>query len=73
MELTVTKVGEDFVLILPPEVLNHLGVSVGDALHFMETENGFRLAVHDANFEEAMRHADFVMVQNDNALRRLAE
>lgn len=73
MELTVTKIGEDFVLILPPEVLNHLGVAVGDTVHFTETECGFRLAAHDANFDETMKHADFVMAQNDNALRRLAE
>ncbi len=73
MELTVTKIGEDFLLILHPEVLNHLGVSVGDTLHFTETENGFRLAAHNGNFDEAMKHAEFVMSQNDNALRRLAE
>ena len=73
MELTVTKVGEDFVLILPTEVLNHLGVTAGDTVHFMETENGFKLAARDANFDEAMKHVDFVMTQNDNALRRLAE
>lgn len=73
MELTITQVGEEFTIILPPVLLNHLGVSVGDTVHFTETEKGFRLATHGADFDEAMKHADFVMAQNDNALRRLAE
>ena len=73
MELTITKVGDDFVLILPPDMLNYLGVSEGDTVHFTETENGFRLAAYDASFDQAMKHADFVMAKYDNALRRLAE
>lgn len=73
MELTVSKVGGDFVLILPPDLLTYLEVSVGDTVHFTETENGFRLATHGADFDKTMKYADFVMAQNDNALRRLAE
>jgi putative addiction module antidote len=73
MELTITKVGEDFVLILPPDMLHYLGASEGDTIHFTETENGFRLAAHDADFDRAMKHADFVMAKYDSALRRLAE
>lgn len=73
MELTITKVGEDFVLILPPELLDYLGVSVGDRVHLTETEKGFRLASHSDDFDEAMIHAKFVMLQNEAALRRLAK
>lgn len=54
-------------------MLNYLGVSAGDTVHFTETENGFRLAARDADFDRAMKHADFVMTKYDNALRRLAE
>lgn len=73
MELTITKVGEDFVLILPPEVLDYLGVSVGDTVHLTETEKGFRLASHGGDFDEAMIYAEIVTAQNEAALGRLAE
>lgn len=73
MELTITKVGEAFVLILPPDMLHYLGASEGDTIHFTETENGFRLAAHDADSDRAMKYTDLVMAKYDSALRSLAE
>ena len=73
MELTITKIGNSFGIILPPDFLERTQLKAGDKLYLTESPDGVRLSPRDADFEEAMAHAERVMRENDNALRRLAE
>ncbi len=73
MELTIKKVGNASGVILPQEILKRLNVAEGDTVYVTETPDGISLSSHDADFNEAMMHAERVMKEDDAALRRLAE
>ena len=73
MEVTITKIGDSFGIILPPDFLERLQLKDGDKVYLTESPEGVRISPHDADFELAMKHAERVMRENDNALRRLAE
>ncbi|MBX3179450.1 MAG: AbrB/MazE/SpoVT family DNA-binding domain-containing protein [Candidatus Hydrogenedentes bacterium] len=73
METTITKIGDSFGIILPPDFLERLQLKDGDKVYLTESPDGVRISPHDADFELAMTHAERVMRENDNALRRLAE
>lgn len=42
--LKITKIGNSAGIILPKELLAHLGVSVGDTLSVVATPRGFELS-----------------------------
>ena len=72
MQLTV-KIGDADGIILPRSVLERLNVVSGDSVYVTEIPDGVKISTRDANFDEVMKHAERVMRENDNALRRLAE
>ncbi len=72
MQLTV-KSGDADGIILPRSVLDRLNVVSGDSVNVTEIPDGVKISTRDANFDEIMKHAERVMRENDNALRRLAE
>lgn len=72
MQLTV-KIGDADGIILPRSVLDRLNVVSGDSVYVTDVPDGVKISTRDANFELAMMHAERVMRENDNALRRLAE
>jgi putative addiction module antidote len=72
MQLTV-KIGDADGIILPRSVLDRLNVVSGDSVYVTDVPDGVKISTRDANFDEVMKHAERVMRENDNALRRLAE
>ena len=72
MQLTV-KIGDADGIILPRSVLERLNVVSGDSVYVTDVPDGVKISTRDANFDEVMKHAERVMRENDNALRRLAE
>ena len=62
------------VVILPREILDSLGLQVGDELQIIETDGGVILRpVPCDDFERQMRAARDVMDKYEPALRKLAE
>ena len=62
------------VVILPREMLDSLGLQVGDELHIIETDNGIVLRpVESDDAERQMRAARDVMDKYEAALQRLAK
>lgn len=72
MQLTV-KIGDADGIVLPRSVLDRLNVVSGDSVYVTDVPDGVKISTRDANFDEVMKHAERVMRENDNALRRLAE
>ena len=72
MQLTV-KIGDADGIILPRSVLDRLNVVSGDSVYVTDVPGGVKISTRDADFDEVMKHAERVMRENDNALRRLAE
>lgn len=72
MQLTV-KIGDADGIILPRSVLERLNLVSGDSVYVTDMPDGVKISTRDAKFELAMMHAERVMRENDNALRRLAE
>ena len=73
MKLELKKIGNSTGLILPKELLNRLGLSLGDNVVVTETPDGFRIARDDADFAEAMRIVDDIMVEYRETLQELAK
>ena len=71
--LNLIKVGNSAGVILPMDVLNRLGVGIGDSLTLTDTPDGIRLTVNDGGFEEQMQAAREVMARRKKALRELAK
>lgn len=71
--LKVTKIGNSAGVILPKEVLAHLGKTVGDELTLVFKPNGIELVSAEPDFEEQMAAARKVMVARKRALRELAK
>ena len=62
------------VVILPREMLDSLGLQVGDELQIIETDNGIILRpVESDDAERQMRAARDVMDKYEAALQRLAK
>jgi putative addiction module antidote len=73
MELTITKIGNSFGVILPQDFLERRQLKDGDTVYAVELPDGMQILSRDSDFDEAISHAERVMRENDNALRRLAE
>lgn len=71
--LKITKIGNSAGVILPRDVLAHLGVEVGETVSVLTTPRGIELAAADADFDEQMAAAREVMAQRKRALRELAK
>ncbi|MBH5321871.1 AbrB/MazE/SpoVT family DNA-binding domain-containing protein [Aurantiacibacter sediminis] len=71
--LKITKIGNSAGIILPKEVLAHLGREVGDEINLVLKPGGIELVSGDPDFEEQMAAARKVMAERKRALRELAK
>jgi putative addiction module antidote len=71
--LKLTQIGNSVGLILPKELLAKLGVTKGDTVYAIETENGIRLTTADPEFESQMEVAREIMKRRRAVLRELAK
>ena len=73
MRLKVTAIGNSAGVILPKELLAHLGAQVGEALSVVTTPRGIELSAAEPDFEAQMAVAREVMARRKRALRELAK
>lgn len=73
MALKVKKIGNSAGLVLPKELLAHLGADVGETLSVTKTPRGLELSVSQPDFEAQMEAAREVMARRRSALRELAK
>ena len=71
--LKITKIGNSAGVILPKELLAHLGAAVGETLSVVTTPNGIELRGEEPDFEAQMAVAREVMVRRRRALHELAK
>ena len=71
--LKLTSIGNSVGVVLPKELLTRLGVGKGDTLYAIETGDGLRLTVADAEFEAQMQVARRLMKKWRNVLHELAQ
>ncbi|MEQ1539907.1 MAG: AbrB/MazE/SpoVT family DNA-binding domain-containing protein [Sphingorhabdus sp.] len=71
--LKITKIGNSAGVILPKDVLAHLGAEVGDSLSLVTTPRGIELSAEEPDFEAQMAAARAVMARRKRALRELAK
>ncbi len=71
--LKITKIGNSAGVILPRELLAHLGASVGETLAVVATQEGISLSLAEPEFEAQMTAAREVMARRRRALKELAK
>ena len=71
--LKITKIGNSAGVVLPKELLAHLGAQVGESLSVVTTSRGIELAPVEDDFETQMAVAREVMARRQRALRELAK
>lgn len=71
--LKVKKIGNSAGLVLPKEILAHLGADIGGTLSVTKTPHGIELSVRQPDFEAQMEAAREVMARRRRALRELAK
>ncbi len=72
IKLKVTTLGNSAGVIFPKELMEKLRISKGDTLYVVETPNGFELTPYDPDFVQQMEIAEYVMREDRNVLRLLA-
>jgi putative addiction module antidote len=73
MKFKVAQIGNSLCLMLPKEAVNKLKVVKGDEVFGIETEDGYRVAPYDPEFERQMEAARRIMKKRRNVLRELAK
>jgi putative addiction module antidote len=71
VRLKIRRIGKSAGIVIPKHVLARLRLAEGHSVFLTEAPNGFRVTVHDAEFEEQMTLAEQVMRKRRNALREL--
>lgn len=71
--LKITKIGNSAGVVLPKELLAHLGVAVGETVSVVTTQHGIELRGGEPDFEAQMAAAREVMARRKRALRELAK
>lgn len=71
--LKITKIGNSAGIVLPKDLLAHLGRAVGDTVSVVMTPKGIEIHGGDPDFEEQMVAAREVMARRKRALRELAK
>ena len=69
----ITKIGNSTGVVLPKDVLAHLGAAIGKSLSLVTTPRGIKLAPAEPDFEAQMAVAREVMARRKRALRELAK
>ena len=73
VELKVRRFGNSLGVVLPKEVVSHLGTRDGAPLYLTETpDGGYRLTPYDPDFEKKMAKADDIIARYRNTLNVLA-
>ena len=70
--LKITRIGNSAGIVLPKDLLAHLGREVGDTVSVVMTSRGLEIVGSDSDFEEQMAAARKVMATRKRALRELA-
>lgn len=73
MVLKVKKIGNSAGVILPKELLAHIGAEVGETLTITKTPRGIELSAEQPDFDAQMAVAREVMARRKRALRELAK
>ncbi len=73
VKFKVAQVGNSLSLMLPKEAVHKLKVAKGDEVFAIETEDGYRIAPYDPEFERQMEAARKIMKKRRNVLRELAK
>ena len=73
MNVKVTKIGNSAGIVLPKELLTHLGSGLGEMLSVTKTSRGVELRAADDDFDAQMAAAREVMARRKRALRELAK
>ena len=68
----ITKIGNSAGVILPKELLAHLGAAVGDQLSVLRTSRGLEIKLVAAESQEQLEVARAVMAKRHKALMMLA-
>ncbi len=71
--LKITKIGNSAGIVLPKELLAHLGAQVGESLSVVTTPGGIELSAAEPDFDAQMAVAREVMARRKRALRELAK
>lgn len=71
--LKITKIGNSAGVVLPKELLAHLGAQVGETLSVVATPRGIELSPAEPDFEAQMAVAREVMARRRRALKELAK
>ena len=71
--LKITKIGNSAGVILPKELLAHLGAAVGETLSVVTTPGGIELRGGEPDFEAQMKLAREIMHRRRAVLRELAK
>ena len=71
--LKIRKIGNSLGVVLPKDLLEQLKAGEGDTLNVKREENGFRLAVSDAETDRLMELAEDIIEENRNVLKVLAK
>lgn len=67
--LTIQRIGDEAGIILPEELLTHLG---GEQVIAIETPYGVELLPYDPDLAAQLQEAEAVMAEDAETLRRLA-
>ena len=73
MKLKIRGVGSSAGNVIPKNVMARLRLAKGDAVFLTEAPEGFRITVHDPEFEEDMTLARKIMRKRRNLLGELAK
>lgn len=74
MKLEIKKIGNSTGLILPKDLVAHLGLKTGDAVYATpDGAGGLNLTPYDPDFAESMRLVDEIMDEYRDTLKELAK
>lgn len=71
--LKLTQIGNSVGAVFPKELLTQLKLDKGDSLFVTESPDGWRITVHDPEFEAQMRVARELMKDWHQVLHELAK
>jgi putative addiction module antidote len=71
--LKLTQIGNSVGAIFPKDLLARLNLEKGDELYVTDSPDGFRITVHNPEFEAQMKAARDIMKKRRAVLRELAK
>ena len=71
-KLKIISIGDNFGVILPVEILEKHCVKKGDVVYLVESPNGIELTSYNPDISEQIAVADWVMLDDRETLKVLA-